>query len=282
MRVKDGEGNWDYVRCPNTGNIIPSVVPRYRKVAGKPDAPIYGYATVATGAATPGTDCVFPSLNKALDGSRFDVTSADGGRDWTIARLAETYLIAAEVKVRQGDYAGALPYINKIRARAAYKENEDRGDYVDGGHYFKTGNPASSYITRNSYYISNNLPTTVKSATDLTINSTNNLPTQDEAIIAKLGISGEFERMMCLILNERTRELAGELLRWEDLARTKTLVKRTLTYNEDAIYETRAGGGLKEHHYLRPIPQAFLDQIWQNGKPLTTEEKKAMQNPGYN
>jgi len=35
-------------------------------------------------------------------------------------------------------------------------------------------------------------------------------------------------------------------------------------------------------HYLRPIPQSFLDGITnENGVALTAEEKSAMQNPGY-
>ena len=65
--------------------------------------------------------------------------------------------------------------------------------------------------------------------------------------------------MMCLLLNERSRELCGEFYRWEDLSRTKTL----------------------EHHCLRPIPQTYLDAIQKDGHALTSEEKKQQQNPGY-
>lgn len=41
-----------------------------------------------------------------------------------MARLGETYLIAAEVLIRQGEYQQALEYINDLRARAAYKEEK--------------------------------------------------------------------------------------------------------------------------------------------------------------
>lgn len=40
------------------------------------------------------------------------------GRDWYIARSAETYLLRAEAKWRQGDASGAADDINAVRARA--------------------------------------------------------------------------------------------------------------------------------------------------------------------
>ena len=79
-----------------------------------------------------------------------------------MARLGETYLIAAEVLIRQGEYQQALEYINDLRARAAYKEGEDRSAYCDGGAaynenslgYVTMGN-VNSYFPENSYYESN-------------------------------------------------------------------------------------------------------------------------------
>ena len=289
--MDDGTGKWDTIRCPLTGNVVPNVIPRYRTIKDDkyPDYlqgndRYYGYLTGASGAA-PSSITTSPCLSKFMDGTRPAVgTDGQGTRDFVNARVAETYLIAAEVKVRQGDYAGALTYINKIRERAAYKQGEDRSKHVDGAQAFhlnRTENPPTSYIDMCTYYISNNIPVTTAS-TDITINSINPLPAEDEAIIAKLGYTSDFDRMLCLILNERTRELCGEMHRWHDLARTKTLIKRTLAYNMDAIYETsKSGRGLREHHYLRPIPQRYLDAIWKDGKPLTPDEKKAMQNPGY-
>ena len=226
----------------------------------------------------------FPSLSKHFESDRTSINDNRGMRDEILARSAETYLMAAEAKIRlaalgSGSYADALPYINTVRNRGAYKEGEDRSYYVDGAESYPTSDysqPESdnSYMRENSYYESNNIPVTT-SATDLTITSTSDLPAQDEAVIAKLGYSSEYDRMLCLVLDERTRELCGEWLRWEDLSRTMTLVARVRAYNPDAA------PNIQDYHNLRPIPQTFLDGIYKDGKPLTADEKQAMQNPGY-
>jgi starch-binding outer membrane protein, SusD/RagB family len=70
------------------------------------------------------------------------------------------------------------------------------------------------------------------------------------------------------ILDERARELAGELFRWYDLKRTGKLVSYVQKYNMDAK------ANIKETHMLRPIPQVQLDAI--------TNKEEFKQNPGYN
>lgn len=226
----------------------------------------------------------FPSLSKHYDAARTAINDNRGMRDEILARSAETYLMAAEAKIRQaaagtGSYSSALPYINAVRQRAAYKGGENRAAYTDGGAAFATSllNPSpndNSFVTENSYYESNNIAITT-TATDLNISGVTEIPAQDRAVIAKLGYSSEYDRMLCLLLNEKARELCGEFHRWEDLSRTKTLVARAKAYNREAAQY------IQPHHMLRPIPQTFLDAIYANGKVLSATDKQAMQNPGY-
>ena len=251
---------------------------------GRPIANVYvAYpgGTVNDGAMY--VDVRFPSLSKFLDGSRVGgMNDVRGLRDITLARSAETYLIAAEAKIRlaalgTGSYTDALPYINTVRKRGQYTAGEDRSVYYDGGAAPSSNGQAAalnSYMPENSYYESNNIPVTTTS-TSLTVAGISPLPAGDEYVISKLGYTSDYDRMLCFVLNERARELAGEFLRWEDLSRTKTLVARAKAFNPDAA------PNIKDFHSLRPIPQTFLDGIQSAGKALTGSQKQAMQNPGY-
>src|SRR5688572_4980388 len=226
----------------------------------------------------------FPSLSKFMDGSRTaGFNDVRGLRDITLARSAETYLIAAEAKIRlaklgTGSYTDALTYINAVRARAQYINGESRSVYYDGGAAPSSAPQPTippSFFPENSYYESNNIPVTTAPSVSLAITNTAALPAGDEYIISALGYSAPYDRMLCLLLNERARELAGEYLRWQDLSRTKTLLARAKAFNPDAA------PNIQDRHLLRPIPQTFLDGIQAGGVPLTPAQKQAMQNPGY-
>lgn len=69
------------------------------------------------------------------------------------------------------------------------------------------------------------------------------------------------------ILDERTRELFGESVRWPDLAMRKVLLNRVTRFNPDAI-------NIKDFHVVRPIPR---DQI----NSITDADRAKYQNPGY-
>jgi starch-binding outer membrane protein, SusD/RagB family len=227
----------------------------------------------------------FPSLSKHMDGSRTSLNEVIGNRDFILARSAETYLMAAEAKIRlaklgTGTYADALPYINAVRARAQFVNGENRSAYYDGGNTLSSPSLQSpgvgnSFYPGNSYYESNNISVTTAASANLAITNVATLPAQDEYIISTLGLSSPYDRMLCLVLNERSRELVGEYKRWEDLARTKTLVARAKAFNVDAA------PAVADRHNLRPIPQTFLDGIQAGGVALTPAQKQAMQNPGY-
>jgi ketosteroid isomerase-like protein len=237
------------------------------------------------------------ALSKFRDGYRVSIASQFGTRDAIIARSADDVLMVAEAYIRKGEanYDKAVEWMNKLRERAGYKTGEDRSKNVDGGQAYKN-NPYCSgeggghssegaiYWEENTYYESNNIEqeTTASTKTTMKLNSVADVynSTVDTPIYNELGCTSNADKMMCFLLNERTRELCGELQRWEDLARTKTLDARWHKFNDGA---SRGLSEFKsEKHYYRPIPQAFLDGITNsNGSALSNEEKKAMQNPGY-
>ena len=133
-----------------------------------------------------------------------------------------------------------------------------------------------------------------------------NYPKEDEYVMDFLSVtnpkykSDAFTRAMCYLLNEKSREMYGEYKRYNDLVRTRTLEDR-LRFNDQswtdaptdilghtgngadqATYVSTYGGNFKkEKHYLRPIPQDFLEKITMDGHALTQEEINMIQNPGY-
>lgn len=262
--AKTNNGLTDNIVYSKTGKKIPSVFVAYAADNGNLEVGVR-----------------FPSLSKHMDGARLDFNATKGTRDLVLARSAETYLMAAEAKIRlakagSGSFADALTYINAVRARAAYKSGEDRAAYTDGSASVTVavlGGRNSSFMAENSYYESTNIAATT-AATSLAI-TYGTYPAEDLAVITKLGYTSDYDKMLCLILNERTRELCGEFHRWEDLSRTKTLVARAKAYNREAA------PNVQDKHNLRPIPQTFLDAVFASGKPLSAEQKAAMQNPGY-
>lgn len=58
------------------------------------------------------------------------------------------------------------------------------------------------------------------------------------------------------ILDERTRELCAENLRWLDLVRTGKLLERVKAYDD---YEARKN--IKDYHIIRPVPQSQIDAV---------------------
>lgn len=94
-----------------------------------------------------------------------------------------------------------------------------------------------------------------------------NTPLQNTTAAAALQVSAGVINLN-FILEERTREMYGEMTRWFDLVRTKTLVERAKLFN------ALAAPNIKDFHVLRPIPSASqLD--------LLTNKGQFPQNPGY-
>ncbi len=144
-----------------------------------------------------------------------------------------------------------------------------------------TGTAADNYINSNlnmnTYYLSNPDIDVTTEASDLTLTSfPSTLPEEDERIMTALGVSGDYQRALHFILNERTRELLGEWQRWETLSRTGTLIQRARAFNPQAT------GITPNKHELRPIPQTFIDGLLNDdGSNLSQSQRDAWQNPGY-
>ncbi|MGE4586086.1 MAG: RagB/SusD family nutrient uptake outer membrane protein, partial [Mangrovibacterium sp.] len=168
------------------------------------DATIIPYTDKWEASTASSADFETPIVKKFDDPTANFSGSGSSSRDIFLARLGETYLIAAEAYLKAGDVTNAAKKINVIRTRAA-----------------KTGYEAEMQLS-----------------------------------------SGEVD--MDAILDERARELLGEYHRWEDLARTGTLVARTKLYNRDI--KTWFDNGTNPYmgndgklKLLRPIPQDALD-----------------------
>jgi hypothetical protein len=177
-----------------------------------------------------------------------------GVRNGVFARFAETYLIAAEAYGRKGDYAKALQYANIIRQRASYKAGEAKNAQYTVSEGGAVGDLTATYplITATNELFTTNAPSEFYPATATSTAS----------------------RFIHFMMNERTRELAGEFYRWEDLVRTETLYDRARLFNRDAT-------SIQPFHKLRPIPQIQIDLTTSGGQPLSGDQKRSYQNPGY-
>ncbi len=265
---------------------------------------------------TPDYNTLLAPLSKYLDGAVPANNRGDGFRDGVLARAAEDYFFKAEALIRQNKIDQGLAALQPLRDRAEYKAGEVRDAYLDGGnayHYntykanLKGFQANCAFYPWNSYYYSLGgwddeavREATNAQASELPLVTSASYPKEDQAIMDKLGYTSDFDKAMCFLLDEKSREMYGEYLRWMDLARTKTLEKR-LVFNDQAYGKTLTditgstkdvngttyassdnGGNFNPaKHYYRPIPQDFLDNIYKDGKPLTADEKQALQNPGY-
>ncbi len=272
--------NKETFKDDETGKLVPTVFAIYPQGSDKTTNPMEADTYLK----------YYAPLSKYFDGSRKTVSQEPGYRDGILARSAEDYLFIAEAYIRKGEYSRAVEYINPLRLRAQWKAGEGRADYIDGGaawndkalgwSVFQAVAGKGTFCDRNSYYESNNVSagSLDSQSSDLQVTdimSVGSLPAEDQAVCQKLGSSSAYDVAMCFLLNEKTREFCGEFHRWEDLARTQTLVARAKAFNKDAA------PNIQSYHCLRPIPQTFLDVIQKDGKALTAAEKEAMQNPGY-
>jgi len=178
---------------------------------------------------------VYPYMKKLADPSRVNQNDPST-RPVVIARFSEVYLIAAEAAFMKGDNTNAAAKLNVVRQRAAYRSG---APYAPGG-AFATTTPAT--MVGDPYPVGLTLGL---AQTNMTIT-----PSQ---------VTLDF------ILDELTRELYGESVRWLDLVRTKQLVNRVQAWNPEA------SNFIQSFHMLRPIPQDEMQNAIGGYPP----------NPGY-
>lgn len=173
---------------------------------------------------------LYPSLKKYDDNKR-SVPNDCSGRPFPVCKLSEVYLLAAEAAIGDNRPADALPLILTLRQRAASR----------------TGINATVLAGRQELMKKKNTGTI---ASPVWVDLTTSDMTLD------------------FILEERTRELCGESVRWADLAARNKLVERVKLYNVAAATK------IQPFHNLRPIPQSQLDA-------MNDPNKAQYQNPGY-
>ena len=184
---------------------------------------------------------VFPTLLKYLD-PNFDGVKKDGGdaRDDSSHRPFIVYKLSETLL---------------IAAEAAFKT----GDNV----------AAVTYINE----------LRVRAAKGNVLNSHIGGLVDETAAVDKMKISAS-NLTLNFILDERSRELCCEQLRWFDLVRTNELIPRLQAgYNnfglpDDANYSALAAANVKRYHHLRAIPRGQMNS-------MTGDNIATYQNPGY-
>lgn len=173
-----------------------------------------------------------PTLLKHFAPNRTDVAQRESGREWVRMRLGETYLIAAEAAGRKGDFELATTYINVIRERAAWADNETK---------------APQYWTIE------------KGDKNDTHSTFDKIKVTKEQLAASDFIS--------FMLDERGRELLGETCRWEDLVRCEKLYDWVKEYNPNGgnIQKYHKLRPIPQNHINRLKPAGVISEEQNEG-----------------
>jgi hypothetical protein len=234
-----------------------------------------------------------PSSRKFIDPNRTTVDNHFGSRDVAIFRLAETYLIRAEVYGRQGDYAKAIDDINVLRRRAAYKAGEQRAEVLarlyPGSEQLSSAERIYPYTSEDGAYD--------KIKVDVSYWDGASVKSQLENYPPEANT--DEKRFIHFIYNEVSREFNTEQVLYDGIHHAGIQLERMLHHNQ--IGSSRVGnwpvsdnpvngngqdgngkGVFSSIHTFKPFPQTFIDLLTdENNVPLTPEAKKKYQNPGY-
>jgi hypothetical protein len=234
-----------------------------------------------------------PSSRKFIDPNRTTVDNHFGSRDVAIFRLAETYLIRAEVYGRQSDYVNAIQDINIVRARAAYKNEEHRAEVLarlyPGSEQLSAGERSYPYPSADNTYD--------KIKVDAIYWDGVSEKSRLENYPPEAGTNEE--RFIHFIYNEVSREFSTEQIVYEGIHHAGIQRERVLHHNQLASplqgnwpvsdnpvngngQDGNGKGVFRSTHTFKPFPQTFIDLLTdENNVPLSADAKKKYQNPGY-
>jgi len=234
-----------------------------------------------------------PSSRKFIDPNRTTVDNHFGSRDVAIFRLAETYLIRAEIYGRQGSFAQAVNDINVVRARAAYKQGEQRAEVIARLY------PGAEKLadTERKYPYSSATDTYERIKVDASYWDGASEKSQRENYPPEANT--ELKRFIHFIYNETAREFSTEQVLYDGIHHAGIQLERVQHYNQ--IASPRQGGWpaadnpvngngqngngkgvFSSTNTFKPFPQTFIELLTdENNQPLTEAAKKKYQNPGY-
>lgn len=235
-----------------------------------------------------------PSSRKFIDPNRSTVDNHFGTRDVAIFRLAEAYLIRAEVYGRQGNFGSAINDINVLRARAAYKTGEKRAEVLarlyPGSEVLSTTEKSFPYQVETSTY--NKIKVDASYWDGASAKSKlENYPTE-----ATTGL----QRFVHFIYNEYSREFNSEQILYEGIHHAGIQLERVLHHNQLASSKVgnwpvadnpvnangqngNGKGVFTAKNTFKPFPQSYINMLTDEaGAPLTGDALLKYQNPGYN
>jgi len=229
--------------------------------------------------------------------------NGSGAIDFPVFRLAETYLIRAEVLGRQGNYAGAIADMNVLRKRAAYHTGENRSDalvniepaVITGKLVIPDAEKVAPYTVKTDSYSMITIDGTEWQSGTAKAKKENYPPTA----------LTEQARFIHFVYNERARELIFELTNTEDLHNAGILYDRIYYHDNmgapvastgtadfpfpvDDISTGTVGargvgkGQVQKYHTFKAWPLSFIELLTdEKGNAMSAEAKAAYQNPGY-
>lgn len=234
-----------------------------------------------------------PITIKYIDPNRNAYNSYYSSRDVPLFRLAETYLMRAEANGRKGNYTAAISDINKVRERAAFKAGETRAEVL--ARLYPGHENLIQAEKEWPYTVNSDMSAAMRIDASYWNGTSANSKAEDYPATA----TSNEDRFVNFILNEIAREANTEFIYYEWVHHSGWQADRIYYHNQvgsdkpglwDSADNTVSGsgptgnglGGYKPWYTLKPFRQTIIDLMTdENGKLLSTEEKKAYQNYGY-